>query len=145
MQIPDIEALIPQRSPMLFIESVRDWNEGAITAQGRVCEHWPLVDRGQAPGVCAFEFMTQTVAAHQALCALKAGQSASGIGVITGCRRLRVQRASLGVHTTFVVHAQQLWGDGPSGMYEAQVLVDDNIIADARFSVRQLSPSELGI
>lgn len=143
MQIPDIETLIPQRAPMLFIEAVETWTTATIETRGRVAQSWPLVRVDQVPGVSVFEFMTQTVAAHQALCAMQAGHVVSGIGVVTGCRHFRVDIPSLLVGTPYRVSAEQLWGDGPSGMYGAQVFVAEAAVASARFSVRQLSPDEL--
>lgn len=76
---------------------------------------------------------------------MEAGHIVSGIGVVTGCRQLQVQRPRIEVGTAFAVSAQQIWGDGPSGMYQASVHVSEDTIANARFSVRQLAPAELGL
>ncbi|MCA9583098.1 MAG: hypothetical protein KC416_14970 [Myxococcales bacterium] len=136
--IPPIQLLLPQKPPMLLVDQIDRWDAQTVTASTTVSGAWPLVRGDSARAVVCFELMTQSAAAHQALVAMKDGHADARMGVVTGIREMTLSTDKVPVGTLLTIHANLSWGDGDSGLFDAEVLDGPEVIAKSRFSVRKL-------
>ena len=133
---PAIEELLPQRAPMILLDSVIDDADGWIRCAATPRHDSPVARDGAVPGIVAFEYMAQCVAAYAGMRAHSDGRPVR-IGYIIGARQTTIYVDSLDVDVQLVVKARRVWGDDSLGHFECGVDRHERSIAVAAMNVFQ--------
>ncbi len=85
--VPPAEALLPQRPPMRFVDSILDQSGEALDCIARIPGRCALVSGGSAPAVAAIEAAAQGAAAWEALQRWRRqGETAPRVGYLVAMR-----------------------------------------------------------
>jgi predicted hotdog family 3-hydroxylacyl-ACP dehydratase len=109
--LPPIEAVVPHRGAMLWLERLVSGDERGVEAEARVgAGAWYLDEAGAMPAWLGIELMAQALAAHVGLRAWASGQPARP-GVLLGCRAYRSRAARFPRGETLRVTALRSFSD----------------------------------
>src|SRR5690606_7164669 len=120
-QFPDIERLVPHRSPMLLVDRFLT-EEGNLTrAEHTIDEdHAFLIPGKGVPAYIGFEIMAQAICATDGVRRWRAGKPPE-LGFLLGCRRFTAARDWLQVGETLTVEARCLL-EGETASYDCRLL-----------------------
>ena len=121
-----IEALLPHRGPARLVHAVVSGSDGSatpgargeITCLARVPADHPLVFRGRAPALIAFEMAAQAAAV---LSTLASGGGAPRIGYLVSVREARLGVADVPALQDLLVTVRAGGGMAPLHSYEVRV------------------------
>lgn len=134
-EFPPVRELVPQRPPMLLLDAVTAWDGAQLECAVGVRADWLLVEHGRMPAAGLLEVMAQAVAA---LCGLRGRALGEPVrvGLLTGCRALRLQVPTVPVGTLLRVRARQIVDLGAAAEFECQVSTGDGrLLADGALQV----------
>lgn len=139
-EFPPVRELVPHRPPMLLLDAVTAWDGMQLECAVVVRGDWLLVQHGRMPAAGLLEVMAQAVAA---LCGLRghARGEAVRVGMLTGCRSLRLHAPTVPAGTGLRVRARQVVDLGAAAEFECQVATHDGrVLAEGALQVVRVAP-----
>lgn len=121
--LPPLDALLPHRGPMRFVDAIVGEAEDGITCSARIPETCALVRAGVAPAIVAIEAAAQAAAVFEAL---RAG-SRDGIarmGFLVSARDVVLHAETIEAGTSLLASARLVAHAGPLAHYEIEVSQD---------------------
>jgi predicted hotdog family 3-hydroxylacyl-ACP dehydratase len=141
--LPPIEALVPHRGAMLWLERLVAADEVTVEAEARVRrEAWYAEDDGAMPGWIGIELMAQAIAAHAGLRGLRSGGLPKP-GVLLGCRAYRVGAPRFAAGTLLRVAARMSFAD-ESGFGAYDCVISDSGGELAAATLKVYEPADFG-
>lgn len=127
----DLTKLIPQRSPMIFLSDVEefDYKNKTLVARLDVRDTDIMFDKnlGGIPSWASLEFMAQSVACFVGLSDLHDDPNAApAVGFVLGSRKLSVSRPVYLVNHSYFVRVVSLFCDENIASFDCQILDEDN-------------------
>jgi len=132
--LPTISELVPHRGPMSLLDSVRRWEEGAITCEASIRPDHPFLDGGVVDVLVAVELVAQAVAAYAGQRDRLAGKRPR-IGFLVSCREASFEVESLALGDTLTIEVQHVWGDDTLGSFKGRVLRAGALVASVEVGV----------
>ena len=118
--IPPIEALLPHRDPMRFVEGVLGEAEDGLSCAARIPEACALVRSGAAPAIAALEAAAQTAAVWEALRA-PPGAGDARMGFLVSARDVFLYEATVAAGAPLIASARLVAHAGPLAHYDVEV------------------------
>lgn len=133
-----IEAILPHRGTMLFIDAVSAFSEDALTACATVdATAWYADRHGAMPAWIGIELMAQAIAAHVALLARRDGGTARP-GVLLGTRSYQALLPAFPGGARLRIDVKELLrSEEGHGAYECRITHADTCCAEAVVKVFQ--------
>jgi predicted hotdog family 3-hydroxylacyl-ACP dehydratase len=135
---PEIEAMIPHRSPMRLIDNVLELDEDPIETLSIVNKSWPLCDEQGADVILSIEIIAQSVAALYHRRKRRAG--APQIDFLVGIKEARFLTLVLPLNEEIKANVKMVSFIGNYGIFKGEVSIDGEIICQA--VVQVLEPGE---
>jgi 3-hydroxyacyl-[acyl-carrier-protein] dehydratase len=121
---PALDALIPHRPPMRFVERILGEADDGATCLGRVPADCALVTRGATPAFVALEAAAQTAATWEALRRSRgAGAPSVRMGYLVSLKDAVFYQRSIPAEAELIVTVRLLAGAGALTTYAADVSV----------------------
>ena len=130
---PAMQEMIPHAEPMILLDRMTDWAPGAATCELKITSESPFATEDGVDTTVSIEYMAQTVAACLGYEALRGGAGVR-VGVIIGCRRFNLHRATLPIGVATVC-AKRVRGNDSLSHFECRVIRGTQIVADAVLTV----------
>jgi predicted hotdog family 3-hydroxylacyl-ACP dehydratase len=118
--LPPIEALIPHRDPMLFVESIAGEADDGITCSARIPETCALVRGGVAPAIVAIEAAAQAAAVFEALRA-GPGDGNARMGFLVSARDVALHALTVEAGVPLFASARVVAQAGSLAHYQVEV------------------------
>jgi predicted hotdog family 3-hydroxylacyl-ACP dehydratase len=136
-----IEALLPHAHPMILLDRVSGWEEGAIETQLTIRPNLPFFEpeKGVAAHI-AIEWMAQTCGAYVGLEALLKAKPVR-VGFLLGTRNFTADQDWFRAGETVSVRAELVFQDGETGVFDCTVRCHDALAAKAQLTLHQ--PADL--
>ncbi len=145
MTYPDIELLVPHRSPMLFIDAIKEAGEKSLRCGARVRGTHPLLREGKVDIVATVEYVAQTVSAYVGYKNhLARPGTAPGIGFLVSCNEAVFDAESLHLDDELDIVVEHIWGESAFGKFRGEVTRKEARIAWMDVSVVGESAFERG-
>lgn len=136
-----IEALLPHAHPMILLDRVTGWSEGAIEAALTVRPGSPFFEPGRGIAAhIAIEWMAQACGAFVGLEALRLQQPVK-VGFLLGTRNFAAEQGWFPENVTADVRADLVFRDGETGVFDCTVRCRDRNAAKAQLTLHQ--PADL--
>lgn len=136
-----IEALLPHAHPMILIDQVTGWMEGAIETVLTIRSGSPFFELGKGVAAhIAIEWMAQTCGAYVGLEALIQAKPVR-IGFLLGTRNFNAERGWFLENDVVSVRADLVFRDGETGVFDCTVRCRDALAANAQLTLHQ--PADL--
>ncbi|MCX9157650.1 hypothetical protein OPU71_16100 [Niveibacterium sp. 24ML] len=135
--LPGIESLVPHRGRMLLVDRVVSHERDAVVCELAVRDDPLFCRSGRVGAWLGIEYMAQTVAALIGLRARESGEPVK-IGLLLGARRYTAHVPDFAPGDCLRVEASQVFqGDNGLAAFDARVLRDGNLVAEATLSAYQ--------
>lgn len=136
--LPEIETLLPHRTPMRLIDAVLEIDDDHIRTIAVVKETWPLCDRSGAAMILSVEIIAQSVAAlyHRR----KKRRGEPQIDFLVGIKEARFHGEHLPLHEELRVDVEIISAIGNYGIFQGRVMLGADILCEA--IVQVLEPGE---
>jgi len=123
--LPPIEALLPHRAPMRFVDGVLGEADDGITCTARIPEACALVRAGAAPAIVALEAAAQAAAVWEAL---RSGppEGAARLGFLVSARDVLLHATAIAAETPLLATARLVAHAGPLAHYHVEVSQDSH-------------------
>jgi predicted hotdog family 3-hydroxylacyl-ACP dehydratase len=133
-----IEALLPHRGMMLFLDAVHAFDEQSLSASARIRgDAWYADETGAMPAWIGIELMAQAIGAHHALRSLRDGQ-APRPGVLLGSNRYLAHQPRFAPGAALHIHVSVLLrSEAGHGAYECAIRQAEHLCAEAVIKVFQ--------
>ncbi|MBR5354609.1 MAG: hypothetical protein IK122_00595 [Alphaproteobacteria bacterium] len=127
----DLTKLIPQRSPMIFLSDVEefDYENQSLVARVDVRDTDLLFDKNLdgIPSWASLEFMAQSIAACIGLGDLHNNPNASPVeGFILGSRKISVLKPVYLLGHSYFVHVKSMFCDQNIASFDCKIVDEDN-------------------
>ena len=129
------------REPMLLLDRLIDIGPDFAVCEWKVCDKVAFIIQGAGvPTYVGVEYMAQCIAVHAGACASARGL-APPLGFLLGTRHYKAATRYFELGVTYRATCRELIKDD-QGMasFECSILLDDNILAEARLSVLHKQP-----
>lgn len=134
--IPPIEALVPHRGAMCWLDRVVDAGPEHLVAEATVRADHLLLQRGRLSAAAGIEYMAQAIAAWAGWQRHQADGGPPRIGFLLGTRRYQCSRDGFAVGELLRIRIQrQFQADNGLGQFEAGLQVGDDRVASASLNV----------
>ena len=122
----DLTKLIPQRSPMIFLSNVDefDYENQTLVARVDVRDTDLMFDKnlGGIPSCASLEFMAQSVACYIGLSDLHDNPNAKPVvGFVLGSRKISVLTPVYLVNHSYFVHVKSMFCDNNIASFDCQI------------------------
>lgn len=132
-----IEALLPHAHPMILLDRVTGWREGAIESAVTVRPNSPFFEPGKGVAAhIAIEWMAQTCGAYVGLEAIAHAKPVR-IGFLLGTRNFTADRSWFLEGDMACVRSELVFRDGETGVFDCTVRCQDAIAAKAQLTLHQ--------
>lgn len=123
--VPPLDALIPHRAPMRFVERITGEAEDGITCLARIPADCALVSRGATEAFVALEAAAQTAAVWEAVRRSRhAGGTAPRIGYLVSAHDVTAYRATIPAGADLFASIRLEGAAGPLSTYGVEVVVE---------------------
>jgi predicted hotdog family 3-hydroxylacyl-ACP dehydratase len=110
--------------------------EQSVTCEVRIRPDATFVEDGGVPAVVGIEYMAQTVAAFAGMSARADGKPPR-VGLLLGCRELRLTTDAYAIGDTLTVNARRTWGESEIGSFTCNVARGGEVLATGTLTVYQ--------
>jgi predicted hotdog family 3-hydroxylacyl-ACP dehydratase len=136
-----IAALLPHAHPMILLDRVCGWEEGAIEAELAIRPDSPFFEQGKGIAAhIAIEWMAQSCGAYVGLEALLEAKPVR-VGFLLGTRNFTAERDWFRAGEVVSVRAELVFRDGETGVFDCTVRCRDTVEAKAQLTLHQ--PADL--
>jgi len=123
--VPPLEALIPHRSPMLFVDRMLGEADDGATCRGRVPHDCALVAGGVTPAFVALELAAQTAAVWEAWRRSRASTaSALRMGYLVSLKDVVLHRSTIPADAELFASIRLVAAAAPLTTYAVEVVVE---------------------
>lgn len=144
-EFPPVQELVPQRPPMLLLDAVTAWDGVSLECVTTVRADWLLVEAGRMPAAGLLEVMAQAVAAMHGLQGHARGEPVR-VGLLTGCRELRLHAPAVPVGTSLRVRARQVVDLEAAAEFACSVVTaEGRALAEGALQVVRGEPAAAGV
>jgi 3-hydroxyacyl-[acyl-carrier-protein] dehydratase len=128
--LPSLEALLPHRPPMRFVDSILRQSADALDCIARIPAACALVSGGTAPTVAAIEAAAQAAAAWEALQRWqRQGETAPRLGYLVSMRDIAFFTDAIPADRSLLVSVQLETVSPPLSHYRFEVCLDSLLLA----------------
>lgn len=131
---PPIHELIPHAGPMVLVDELVEWAEGAATCTLTLRERAPFVREGKVESAVTMEYMAQTVAACLGYEALRGGAGVR-VGMIIACKRFIAHAGSLAVDDELEIQVKRVRGNDVLSHFDCRVMRSGTLYSEATLTL----------
>lgn len=135
-QFPDMDELIPHRSPMRWVDELILWDDEQAVCKATIRASIPLLTEDRVSSILSLEYFAQTAAAWFGYKALREGKPFQ-LGVLCGVRELTPLISELKVDDEVYSYARKIWNDDRLAQFTCRLECKHQVIAQATISVMQ--------
>lgn len=140
--LTSIQDLILHRPPMLFLESVVEWNEKSLSAVVNPASSYLFTNSdGTIPAWVGIEYMAQAISARSGIAARLRGKPIS-IGLLLGTRKYTTYVASFAPDQKLLVKVRELLRDETNlVLFDCQIYLNETLLASAE--IKGVEPDDV--
>jgi predicted hotdog family 3-hydroxylacyl-ACP dehydratase len=127
---PAIEELLPHSGPMVLLDAMTQWSQGAAECRLRLRDFAPFVKDGRVDSAVTVEYMAQAVAACLGYEALLGGAGVR-VGMVIGCKRFEAYASQLNVGDDLTIRVKCIQGNDTLSHFDCKVMRGAETFSDA--------------
>jgi predicted hotdog family 3-hydroxylacyl-ACP dehydratase len=135
-QLPAVADVIPHSPPMILLDRIVAYSHEGVTCAVEIHAGSPFIEHGNVPAVVGLEYMAQSVAVYAGMTARLEGR-AKRIGLLLGCRDLRLTTDAFSVGQTLKVDAIRTFGESDLGSFNCKVTRAGELLLTGTLNVYQ--------
>lgn len=137
---PPIEEVVPHKPPMVLLDRIVAYGKDSVTCEVDIHEGVPFFEKAGdqvgVPAVVGLEYMAQCIAAFAGMGARTEGVP-KRIGLLLGCRELRLYTDTFAAGETLVVDARRTWGESDLGSFNCKIERGGRTVVSGMLTVYQ--------
>lgn len=131
-----IEELLPHRRPMILLDELLAYDDGAAEAALTIRENSLFLEQDGVPAHIGLEYMAQTCGAHAGALALERGEPVK-IGLLLGTRQYRAHLPHFRLGERLVIAVSAVYRDREIGSFDCRIEIAGRPAAEAQLTVYQ--------
>ena len=132
-----ISELLPHEPPMVLIDELIEWTEGAAITMVRICEESPFyIDKIGVPAHVGLEYMAQTCGVYAGLNFLNNNQPIL-MGFLLGTRNFHAEINWFKSGDNLIVSISEILRQKAMGVFDCKITLDNHEVASAQLTVYQ--------
>jgi 3-hydroxyacyl-[acyl-carrier-protein] dehydratase len=132
---PDLDALLPHRPPMRFVEAIEAETDGGVVCAVSIPTLSAFSERGSAPALVALEMAAQSAAVFEALLRFRREEGGGArVGYLVGARDVSFARARVPAGVTLFAAVRLTAIAGPLSTYGFEVSDGCEVVAAGTLS-----------
>ena len=131
-----IEELLPHRRPMILLDELLAYGDGAAEAALTIRENSLFLEQDGVPAHIGLEYMAQTCGAHAGALALERGEPVK-IGLLLGTRQYRAHLPHFRLGERLVIAVSAVYRDREIGSFDCRIEIAGRVAAEAQLTVYQ--------